>query len=116
MTEKMTVKSVNWTVLIIAVAAMFCVCASALVLLYTVRPEASNNGSLAALLLSSLATTVAAIGAIVASSKGVQLTDQVDKKADSIGEKVDRVLNGTMDDKIAEAVHKVLDERGLGSR
>lgn len=36
------------------------------------------------------------------------------KRADNLEGKVDRVLNGEMDAKIARVVHQVMDERGLG--
>ena len=59
-----------------------------------------------------ITTVLGFFGLFIMSAVGKIKAAKASERTES---KVDRVLNGEMDAKIAKAVHKVLDERGIGT-
>lgn len=79
---------------VVAVAAMFCFTVAAVVVLTVALPEGGNAGSLVALLLGSLAPTIATITTL--------------GKVGNVETKVNELSNGVMQQKLVTALADVL--------
>lgn len=86
--------TVSGTALVVGVAAVFCFTVAAVVAVTIAIPDGGNAGSLVALLLGSMAPTIAAIVGIA--------------RINGVEDKVDELGNGVMEAKIRTALADVL--------
>lgn len=93
--------AINGTVLVIALAAVFCFTASAVVVIAVAVPDGGNAGSLIALLVATLAPTLATIANLVK-------TTGVEQRLEDVAANAEQLTNGGMDAKIRAGVADVL--------
>lgn len=86
--------AVSSTALVVGVVVVFCFTVAAVVVVAVAVPDGGNAGSLVALLLGSMATTIPAIAALA--------------KISNVQEQVTDLNNGRMDSKIRAAVADVI--------
>lgn len=89
------------TVLVVGVIIVFCFTVAAVVAISVAVPEGANKGSLVAILMGSLAPTIASLVALAKVSS-------VSGTVDQVAEDTTKLTNGLMDSKIRAAVADVL--------